>query len=577
MAEHTVKRAHRVPLNWQTGRLFVRMVKNLFSSEVGTTATLLFVALIALLLMINGLNVVNSYVGRDFMTAISQRDEAGFTRYALFYVGVFAASTMVDVIYGFTVGRLGLLWRVWLTQNFVVAYLGKRAYYHLNATASISNPDQRITEDVRTLATATLTFVLLMLNGSFTIMAFAGVLWSISPLLFGVAVGYAAVGSLLTVLLGRPLIWLNYNQSDKEAVFRADLVHVGQNAEWIALAHREGLLRHRLLRHLDELAANFKRIIAVSRNLGFFTTGYNYMIQIIPALIVAPIFIRGDCEFGVITQAAMAFSQLLGAFSLIITQFQSISSYAAVLSRLASLAEAIEKVEPEKRSAIDLVEADDRVQYDRLTLRAGEGASPLIKDLSLSVPDGTRCLILGPDDAAKMALFRATAGIKDHGEGRIVRPTLGQILFLPERPYLPPGTMRELLRSSDQTEEGQILGVVGAFELDDVILRAGGLDVEHDWDDLLSLGEQHLVALARVALASPRFAFVDRISNALSPEQIEKILKLLSDRSITYLTLGGAEDRYDHYDAVLQILHDGSWELRLIRTDAPPSGGHTEN
>ena len=162
------------------------------------------------------------------------------------------------------------------------------------ATDTVSNPDQRITEDVRNLTTTTLTFVLLIVNGSFTILAFSGVLWTISPLLFGVAVAYAAVGSLLTLVLGRPLIWLNYNQSDKEAVFRADLIHVRENAESLALSHREPLVKARLLRHLDELAANFKQIVAVSRNLGFFTTGYNYLIQIIPALIVAPLYIRGD-------------------------------------------------------------------------------------------------------------------------------------------------------------------------------------------------------------------------------------------------------------------------------------------
>ena len=163
---------------------------------------------------------------------------------------------------------------------------------------------------MRNLTTTTLTFVLLVVNGSFTILAFSGVLWTISPLLFGVAVAYAAVGSLLTLVLGRPLIWLNYNQSDKEAVFRADLIHVRENAESLALSHREPLIKARLLHHLDELAGNFKQMVAVSRNLGFFTTGYNYLIQIIPALIVAPLYIRGEVEFGVITQSAMAFSQL---------------------------------------------------------------------------------------------------------------------------------------------------------------------------------------------------------------------------------------------------------------------------
>jgi vitamin B12/bleomycin/antimicrobial peptide transport system ATP-binding/permease protein len=361
-----IKRTHRVPINRQTLTLFIRMIRHLLSSEVGTTAMAMVAVLIGLLLAINSLNVVNSYVGRDFMTAISERDRAGFGRYAIAYIAVFAGSTMADVLYGFTVGRLGVLWRVSLTQRIVGSYLKNRAYYRLAASDTVSNPDQRITEDVRNLTTTTLTFVLLVVNGSFTIVAFASVLWTISPLLFGVAVAYAAVGSLLTLVLGRPLIWLNYNQSDKEAVFRADLIHVRENAESLALSHREPLVKSRLLRHLDELAGNSKQLIAVSRNLGFFTTGYNYLIQIIPALIVAPLYIRGKVEFGVITQSAMAFGQLLGAFSLLITQFQSISSYAAVLARVASLTEGIDHVQSPART-IEVRQEDGRLAYEGLT------------------------------------------------------------------------------------------------------------------------------------------------------------------------------------------------------------------
>lgn len=554
-------RTHRVPINRQTLTQSIRMVRGLLASEVGPVSIAMVVVLIGLLFAINGLNVVNSYVGRDFMTAISQRDRDAFVWYAMTYVAVFAGSTIADVLYGFTVGRLGLLWRVSLTQGIVDRYLNNRAYYRLTATDSVSNPDQRITEDVRNLATTTLTFVLLVVNASFTIIAFAGVLWTISPLLFGVAVAYAAVGSLLTVVLGRPLIWLNYNQSDKEAVFRADLIHIRENAESLALAHREALIKARLLRHLDELAANSKRIIAVSRNLGFFTTGYNYLIQIIPALIVAPLFIRGDVEFGVITQSAMAFGQLLGAFSIIITQFQSISSYAAVVARVAAMTDGIEQVQS-PAGTIDVRQEDGRLAYEHLTLRAGAGEAALVDGLTVSIARGTRALIVGTDPAAKMALFRATAGIWQGGEGRIIHPGTDQILFLPERPYVPPGTLRELLSASGpegKDGEAQLARVVQTFQLEAIIARAGGLDVEHDWDDFLSLQDQHLLTFARVCVFAPQFVFLDRVGNALSAEQLGHMLKLLTDHSITYVTIGAPEDRHDDYDAVLDLLPAGAW------------------
>ena len=344
-----VMNGHRVPIDRLTLRRFGRAVGTFAGSDVGGTAKWMSAALIALLFAISGLNVVNSYVGRDFMTAIEQRSMPQFMRQAILYVIVFAGSTVVAVIYRFTEERLGLLWREWLTARLIRSYLTHPVYYRLNdqiiSNGEIANPDQRISDDVRAFTTTTISFVLLFLNGTLTVLAFSGVLWSISPLLFAVAVGYAAVGSVFTVVLGRPLVWLNYNQSDQEANLRSALVNVRENAESLMLSSHEQHVGTRLLRHLDGVVANFRHIIAVNRNLGFFTVGYNYLIQILPALIVAPLFIRGEAQFGVITQSAIAFTQLLGAFSLIVSQFQSISSFAAVVARLGALAEGIERAQ----------------------------------------------------------------------------------------------------------------------------------------------------------------------------------------------------------------------------------------
>ena len=275
------------------------------------------------------------------MTAIADHDMSGFVTQAFLYVGVFAALTVVAVIARFGEERLGLLWRDTMTRGIVHRYLADGAYQRLNATGGITNPDQRISEDVRAFTVTTLSFTLMGLNSAFTIVAFSGVLWTISPALFGVAVLYAAAGSLFTILLGRPLLRLNYDQLDMEASFRSALIHVRNNADVIADGKDEELQKATLLARLDDLVANFRRITSINRNVGFFTTGYNWMIQIIPALIIAPAFIEGKIEFGVITQSAMAFSTLVAAFSLIVTQFQSLSSFAAVVARLSGLAEAV--------------------------------------------------------------------------------------------------------------------------------------------------------------------------------------------------------------------------------------------
>jgi putative ATP-binding cassette transporter len=568
----------RVPIDRRTWERFLQEVKELAKSETGGKAKGLAAALLALLVGVSLLNVVSSYVGRDFMTAIEHHDMPGFMAQALLYLLVFAASTLVAVIYRYCEERLALLGREWLTRRLIARYTEPPTYYRLNdqlvENGEIANPDQRIAEDVRAFSTTILSFALMVLNGIITVLAFSGVMWSISPLLFGVAVTYAALGSYLTIALGRPLVRLNFSQFDKEANFRSDLIHVRKNAESIALLSREGRIRARLLHRLEALVENFKQIIVVNRNLGFFTTGYNFLIQIIPALVVAPMFIRGEVEFGVITQSTMAFIHLLGAFSLIVTQFQSISSFTAVIARLNSLMEAIEQSR-EHAGTVEVEDAEGAIEYQGLTLTARTQVQPLIQNLSFKIDQGQRLLVLGPSHDAKVALLRATAGIWAKGEGRIRRPGAGQTLFLPERPYMPPVTLREaLLRSGREAtvKDEQIIDLLKELNLEGVLERTGGLDAEQDWDNILSLGEQQMLAAARLILAGPAFVFLDRISTALSPEDVGLLLGLLNNRGITYITLGhsrfgrrGADDKLADYDIILELAGDGGWTLKEIR------------
>lgn len=338
-------------MNGQQGTIGIKTLKRLMhtiaiflkSPRGGPKARLMLAALLLLMLCINGMNVTNSYVGRYFMTAIENRDSGGFVRFAWFYVAVFAGSTLVGVLFRFTEERLGLLWREWITRRITGVYIERHLFLHLSSDDEVSNPDQRMTEDVRALTTITLSFVLMMINATLTVLSFSGVLWNISPKLFMVAVVYAGAGSLLTIWLGRPLIRLNYRQSDFEANFRSELIRIRRDGEKIVADGAELDIKEKVNMHIDSVVSNLRHIIAINRNLNFFTTGYNYMIQLIPVLIVAPLFIRGNVEFGVIAQSAMAFSTLLGAFSLIVTQFQSISSYATVLTRLSEFVEHAER------------------------------------------------------------------------------------------------------------------------------------------------------------------------------------------------------------------------------------------
>jgi putative ATP-binding cassette transporter len=561
-------------LNRESWQRFTTAVRQFAASEVRAQAIRWFALLIGLLLAINALNVLNSYVGRDIMTAIAVRDAPGFLRYAVRYIAVFALLTLAAVYYRFAEERLGLLWRDWLTRGVLHDYVAHRTYYRLRAGGTLTNPDQRIADDIRTFVTSTLSLSLLLLNGALTVLAFAGVLWSISPLLFLVAVAYAGMGSLFTVRLGRPLVRLNYNQADREADFRADLVHLREHAESVAMLHRENRIHARLLHHLDELIHNLRRIVAVNRQLGFFTTLYNYLIPVVPMLIIAPRFIRGEIEFGVITQSAVAFSHLLGAFSLIITQFQSISSYAAVLGRLSALRRAGAQAAT-VRSGIEIRERDDVLSYEELTLRSPRDGRLLIDRLTLRIPPHVRVLVRGGSDTARVALVRATAGIWEVGEGRIVRPHFPLFRLLPEKPYLPPGTLRELIvLTGDEriVTNQQIEDALCKLGIENILPRIGGLDIERAWHDILSLDEQQLVSCARMLLAGPRFALLDRIGSALGAEQVDLVLSRFSDRGITYVAVNNTRYRPEHFDAILELASDGSWAYPPLRGSPQTEG-----
>jgi vitamin B12/bleomycin/antimicrobial peptide transport system ATP-binding/permease protein len=267
----------------------------------------------------------------------------------------------------------------------------------------------------------------------------------------------------------------------------------------------------------------------------------------------------------------VAFAQVLGAFSLIVNQFQSISSFAAVIARLSVLVRGRQEGPP-CQTAVAVIREDTRIAYDGLTLFSHEGGGEVLKNLSADIPRGTRVLVVGPNETARTALFRATAGTWPSGVGTLVRPPLDAVLFLPQRPYLPPGTLRDLLHVGQEQviTDDQITTVLHDAGLDSLQVRAAGLDREPEWSAILSLGQQQLLALTRLILARPAFAMLDRIHTTLKPAQVRRALHRLDENSITYITLTDEAESVELYDAVLEIDIDGAWCWRATgsRTSA---------
>lgn len=547
--------------NWMR---LTNTIRNLIQSKQGPTAIRYGISLIILVISFNVFNVINSYVGRDFISSIEQKNTTAFYTNAMLYAFVFIISSGIGSINRYAEERLGILWREQLTWKFTENYLTERTFQKIIGGPGIENPDQRITDDVKAFTTTTISFALLFIGGVFSAISFSGVLWSINPILFLVAVTYALLGTVSTIFLGKSLIRLNYDQLDMEASYRADLLHIRQHAESIAVTHREARMSVRLKSRLRKLVNNFRKLISVNLRLSFFTNNYNYFIQIIPMLIIAPSYMRGEIEFGVITQAALAFTTLLNAFSLIVTQFQSISAFSAVVKRLNSLETAMLDSEADEKQKREANYSSDEISFENFTLYSNDRSKLLVDSLDFKIHRRERWLFTSPDETVKLSLFRSIAGISNHSEGKIKKPNLEEILFLPEQPYLPPGRLRNVIvpayRNLD-VSDSEILAELKKMGLETLVRRFGGLRTLKEWNEELSLAEKYKIAVIRILFAQPKFLILDRPGSSLGKFEISKILKLFHKLGVTIVVIAKDEETVLEYDHHLDISHFGKWSL----------------
>ena len=553
-----------------TARQFWMITKAFFASERRRKATGFLISLLALALSVGGVQYLMSYAGRDFMTAITNKDPDAYWSTLGRYVATFALAIPIGVYYRWVEERLALLWREWMAQHLVKRYFNNRAYFRLRGTESVDNPDQRISEDVRNFTISSLSFLLIALNSVVTIIVFMGVLWGISGTLVALLLAYAILGTGISILIGRKLVGLHFNQYQTEANFRYGLVRVRDNAESVAFYRGEKREHLDLFNRLSAAIANMRLIIIRNRRLGFFTNSYNYLALILPIMVVAPIYMRGDVEFGVVTQAAGAFGQVLAAVSLIITQFGGLSSYLAGVQRLGSLWEQLDEHDAEEeRIAYEVDNKPDEnsriVEMERMTICTPREANLLVRELSFTLRLRESMIIMGASGTGKSSVLRTIAGLWPGGCGALRRPASNELMFLPQRPYIIEGSLREQLLypfpDRGLTDE-QLREMVNKVNLTDIINRVGDdLSKVVDWNNILSLGEQQRIAFARLFLRRPKFAFLDEATSALDEENQRKLYSQLKEFEIGYISVGHRVGLIPFHDRVLTLDRSGSWTL----------------
>ena len=540
--------------------------KPFWISEQRYKASAMLVAVLILLFVSSAVNVYIGKIAGETMTALQKQEVHAFSWSMTQFAFVMLLATPITVYYQFLRTRLALVWREWLSNHLFGRFFGGHTYYKLNNDPRIDNPDQRMTQDVETFCNSSVGLFVSVLDALVNISTFIGVLWSISPTLSFTVVAYSVIGSFVSLWIGKKLIALNFVQSALEANLRHCLTDVRRDAESIALYNGEAREQRSSTDALRRTIANLYDMACVNRNLGFFTIPFNLLVPLIPAAVIASLYFDNQIDFGEITRAGMAFGTIFSGMTLLVQQFTGISSYAANINRVGSFVEVLDEYDAktaDSAKTIEIVTAD-RLALADVTVLTPDATRTLVENISFQLPAGSSLLIMGPSGCGKSTLLRAIAGISRAGCGRVYRPRLADLMFLPQRPYVPECTLREALcYPSTQAcgNDAQLLALLNLVRLPNLALEVGGLDAIRNWREKLSPGQQQLLSMARVILTKPKYAFLDEATSALDPENERLLYTVLQSVGATVISVGHRPALVEHHTHVLELLGNGSWKI----------------
>jgi putative ATP-binding cassette transporter len=560
-----------------------RLAMPYFRSEDRWPGRLLLAAVIAIELAIVGITVLLNEWNNAFYNALQDKNWDAFVHQLLYFCGLAAAYIVLAVYQLYLNQWLQIRWRRWLTSSYLEHWLAGANHYRMQLLGDAAdNPDQRIAEDIQMFIERTLGIGVGLLSSIVTLGSFVIILWSLSAAapfhFFGISIDipgylvwaaliYAAIGTLLTHLIGRALIALSFMQQRYEADFRFNLVRVRENGEQIALLEGEGAEQGRLLNRFGNVVVNYLAIMARQKKLTFFTASYSQISIVFPYIVASPAYFAGAIQLGGLMQTASAFNSVQGALSFFITVYRSLAEWRAVIERLAGfdLAVASARAAAVTPPVISIAPADaGNLTFNGLTVHLPNGAA-LVEADQLTITPGERVLVTGPSGSGKSTLFRAIAGIWPFGAGTITVPRDAKVMTLPQRPYFPIARLGSAVGYPAEPgtfDSARVAEVIAAVGLPALVPR---VEEEAHWNRMLSLGEQQRLGIARALLHAPDFLFLDEATASLDEPAEAALYQLLEERlkATTIVSIGHRSTLAAFHDRRLAMTRAGDcYDLR---------------
>lgn len=546
------------------------LTKSYWQSEEKKKAFFLLGCIIALTLGVVYMLVLLNQWNNSFYSALQNYDAKKIFDELIHFSWLAAIYILLAVYSYYLQQTLILNWRRWLTTRFIDIWLQNKTYYNLQMFGKdTDNPDQRISEDVRQFVEMTLSFaigilkafctfasfvvILYNLSGSLSF-TFMGKTWTINGYMLWASLIYSVIGTYITHIVGRKLVKINFIQQKYEADFRFSMIRLRESAESVAFYRGEAQEGSVFKQRFKMLLDNFWKLVNKQKQLVFLNSGYSQIAIIFPFVVAMNRYLTKEVTLGGLMQVASAFGRVQDSLSYFVDMYSSIAQWQAVVMRLTYFGRHMHEVSQQaERFHVERFAAADVVEVSNMQINLPDG-KPLLENISFTLHPGHNVLIKGISGSGKSTLLRAISGIWPFVDGKIFLPERDKLMFIPQKPYLPLGTLRAALnypgnKPIDDTE------LIYLMDLCQIGYLKDKLDLEADWSHVLSVGEQQRLAFVRAHIQQPQWLFLDEATSALDEDTEATMYSLLQERltQTTVVSVGHRSTLNKYHELVLRL------------------------